>query len=275
MKLTALRLASFVFFAAAATTAAGQQTGKSALETLEKAPGGATAKVMSVSGLRGQEQPDTWRVIARDPKTRGAFREYIVRNSKIVQVAPLPAEAATGLPLNPLTKTRVKFDSTQAFWRADQAAKKAKVGFDSADYELRNAEYTETPVWLVTLADQSGAAVGEVAVSAETGNLLRQAWFDAARPQTGSGLAANDPRRGQVGTPQSGQPGIGQRAQQVWEGTRQGIETGKEAVKTGFHKATDTVGGWINKARQGSVGAPSRDNNPPSWENGTYDSTRR
>lgn len=262
-----------------------QQTGLEALGVLSRARGAALGnQVVVLTGERGSEQPAAWRLVTRDPAFAGRFLEYVVKNGRLIAEQAVPAADAGRYATAPLVRSKLKVDSHVAFWRAHTEAKKVLVGFDSVDYELRNAEFTTTPVWVVRLVNTSGAKVGELAVSAESGNVLRRTWFEAGRqPATGSRVASAPSRN-------TGSTTINEKAQQAWEGTRAGWNEGTKAVKTGLRKASTTVGGWLLRAggesptptsptpasqptpTKPTKPATPQTRGPTTWQNGSYDS---
>jgi hypothetical protein len=248
-----------------------QTTGRGALTALTREKGAQIAsQVVLVSGSQGQDQPAAWRVIARDPEFAGRFREYTIQKGRVVQAGPLPAQEAGNLSRAPIVSKRIKVDSTMAFAAADRAAKEALVGFDSLDYELRNKELSQDPVWVVRLTDANGAAAGELIISAESGVVLRKTWYETGRrqPESTATLAAKPQGTGSVGQPTAN--AFGQTAQHLWDGTRHGIEQGKEVVKTGFQRAGTSVRGWFDRLR-----GEESTNNSGAWEDGVYDSSNR
>ena len=70
--------------------------------------------------------------------------------------------------------------------------------------------------------------------------------------------------------------GVSQKAHELWEGTRTGLEQGTEVVKTGFQKASTSVRevGRLGREPAPGAGAPAT-NGSAAWENSTYDSPRR
>jgi len=232
MKAHLIIACSLALFLAATCPAAAQQTGREALMEVVRRKGPAASEIVTLSGQNGAEQPAAWRLVARDPAFPGRYREYQVKDGRLTSEQAVPAAESSSYASSPLVRAKIRVDSPVVFWRAHTEAKKALVGFDTVDYELRNAEFSTTPVWVVHLINQSGIKVGEVAVSAESGNVLRRTWFEAGRQP------APRPKL----TPAE------QKTQDAWQGTRTGLHQGKKAVKTGLGKASTTVGGWLLRA---------------------------
>ncbi len=220
-----------------------QQTGLEALGVLRRTVGTPAAdRVVLLSGRLGAEQPAVWRLVARHPAHAGHFLEYQVQGGRVISESAVPTTESVTYARAPLTRTKLRVDSPVVFWRADTEAKKARIGFDAVDYTLRNAEFSTKPVWVVRLIGQRGATVGELAVSAETGNVLRRTWFEAGRQDR---PPPAPPARGPAPAALSGS------AQQAWEGTRSGVRHGTRAVQSGLSKASTTVGGWLIRAGGG------------------------
>ena len=284
MKLTALTAGAASLLIGGCLPLAAQQTGLEALDALVRAKGAAAgARVVMLSGRRGAEQPAAWRLVARDPAFAGHFREYQVKGGRVASEHAVPTAESASFATAPLVRNKIKIDSHIVFWRAHTEAKKALVGFDSVDYELRNAEFSTKPVWVVSLTGRGGAKVGEIAVSAESGNVLRRTWFEAGRQTAQRPANASTPRGSTSAV-------ISDTAQQAWAGTRTGWNQGKKAVKTGFSKASTTVGGWLIRAGGGTPPAASAatpaqpaargrvapaTGGPATWETGRYDSGKR
>jgi hypothetical protein len=230
--------------ASATHPAIAQLTGRDALAEVARVKGSAAAsQIVSLTGRRGAEQPAAWNLVARDTSFPGRFRAYTVSGGRITAEVALPASESAAYASTPLDRTKLKVDSPVVFWRAHTEAEKALLGFDTVDYELRNAEFSSTPVWVVKLHDRAGGKIGELAVSAESGQVLRRAWSEAARPTAKRRGAISQPRR--ITTPAAApQP----TAQQTWEETRNSLNQGTKVVKSGLGKASTTVGGWLVRA---------------------------
>ena len=286
MRLPAFFLGAALLLTGLASSAAAQQTtGLEALDNLTGFKGAAIgSRVVALQGERGAEQPAIWRVVAKDPAFPGQFREYEVKAGRVIseQAVP-PAEAGTYVT-TPLVRGKLKIDSPVVFWRAHTEGRKALIGFDAVDYELRNAEFSTTPVWVVRLRTKKGTLVGELAVSAESGQVLRRSWYEAGRQTARKTQTRTTPA---AGSPAPATAAINETAQQAWQGTRKGWNQGKKAVQTGFSKASTTVGGWLLKAGQATAPTSTESSarkpaaapppkpqspGPATWERGRYDS---
>src|SRR5438132_3006118 len=125
--------------------------------------------VVSVTGVRGNPQPQTWRVLMND-RTRGGIREIQVRNGQVVSDRPSSVVgSAEGATIN---TSRLNLDSSGAFEVASHIAEKSGTRFDSASYTLRTDQHGD-PVWIVQLHSVNGGPVGTIYIGANRGNVTR------------------------------------------------------------------------------------------------------
>jgi hypothetical protein len=125
--------------------------------------------VISVTGAKGDPQPETWRILL-DDRAHGGIREIQVRNGRVVSERPSnvvgSSEGAT------IKTARLNLDSSGAFQVASHIAEKSGTRFDSASYTLRTDQHGD-PVWIVTLHAVGGAPVGTIHIGANRGNVTR------------------------------------------------------------------------------------------------------
>jgi hypothetical protein len=128
--------------------------------------------VISVTGVRGNPQPETWRVLVEDQHARGGVREIEVANGNIasertpVRTVVGSAEGAT------IDTTRLNLDSSGAYAVASHTAEKSNTVFATASYTLRTDERGD-PIWVVTLNSDSGSPVGTIHINCNRGNVVR------------------------------------------------------------------------------------------------------
>lgn len=195
----AVGLLSMGAWGAGAEAAESPQTARAALKTLTQQRGADyLGRVVMVEGRYGSHQPQAWRILAFDPKQQGRLREFMVSGGRIASERLLIAwKNGQRVPLR-----EVSVDSKDAFLRADLAAKDAKIGFDTLDYQLLMPAGSSEPLWLVTLVGKDGDAVGEVQVGAKSGVVWRKAWQrsapPAAAPQQREGEGTEDAVAGQA-----------------------------------------------------------------------------
>src|SRR5438128_1478386 len=124
--------------------------------------------VISVSGVKGDPQPETWRVLIADRGGSGSVREIQVRNGKIAAERPSSVVGSSeGATIN---TARLNLDSSGAFQVASHIAEKSGIRFDTASYTLRTNEHGD-PVWIVTLHAVNGQPVGTIHIGANLGNV--------------------------------------------------------------------------------------------------------
>ena len=125
--------------------------------------------VVSVTGTKGDPQPETWKILLDDP-ARGGIREIQVRNGRVASERP---SAMVGSSEGATIKTsRLNLDSSGAFQVASHIAEKSGARFDSANYTLRTDPHGD-PIWIVTLQAVNGQPVGTIHIGANRGNVTR------------------------------------------------------------------------------------------------------
>src|SRR5881275_3329416 len=113
--------------------------------------------VISVTGVEGNPQPATWRILLENPGGRGA-REVEVTNGRFVSERG-PGGPVVGSTAGATINTRrLNLDSSGAYSVASYTAEKSNAHFSTASYTLRTDERGE-PVWIVTLHNRSGRPV--------------------------------------------------------------------------------------------------------------------
>lgn len=161
-------------FCLAVTSLSAAETALSALQALkETSRPELLAGLSEIKGKEGVPQPGEWIMLCNDPSAHGGIRELTIVNSRIVAERTPMGEYAGEGDLPHLTVTPTMIDSGAIFKLVDREAKAAKVGFDSIDYILRVDAISGKPLWIVQLHKSSGALVGTMEISAETGEVLK------------------------------------------------------------------------------------------------------
>jgi hypothetical protein len=173
-------------------------------------------------------EPDQWSVYARDPFRQGELVRAIltVQNKSW---APKPGGAGSKLlsrvPPQPIAFNRINYRSADARKIAQQNAALARVNFVTAAYQLAASATTGAPEWGLALNNASGAEVGFIVISAETGAVIHQQW--------NNGLSSNVPG-GPVSSAEPGSKGekaaedVKRTARRAWEWTGDtGLEVGR------------------------------------------------
>lgn len=126
----------------------------------------------NVTGLHGADaapQPAQWTVTFKDDEARGGIREFVV-NEKGIAGERTPLQAGDALASGVMAASALKVDSTGIFTKANVEASRAKLGFDTLDYRLRNVG--GSPVWTVRLMDVEGNEAGVITFSAKDGTIV-------------------------------------------------------------------------------------------------------
>src|SRR6266478_6368195 len=128
--------------------------------------------VISVTGVDGDPQPETWKIMLEDARARGGVREVEVAHGRIVSERT-PLRSVVGSTEGATIKTtRLNLDSSGAYAVASHTADKSNTHFATASYTLRTDEHGD-PVWIVTLQNRSSRPVGTIHIGANRGNVTR------------------------------------------------------------------------------------------------------
>ena len=153
---------------------AARADGGTAYLALKAAQKGAdsSARLIEVTGERGEPQPQEWKVILTDPTARGGIREIVASGDVIVsQRTPVKGYTVVGSEPS-IALARLNVDSDRAFEIANKQAVARKIGFSWVDYTLRANAEGGAPLWIVRLQNNMGSKVGVVQISAENGSVV-------------------------------------------------------------------------------------------------------
>src|ERR1043166_5695745 len=159
-----------LLFLAAPVFAQERATAYEALRVVGKQFGRESVNhVISVTGVNGDPQPETWKVLLEDRRSRGGVREVEVAGRRVASERARPmAGSFEGARID---TSRLNLDSSGAFSVASHTAEKSGTAFSTASYTLRTDERGE-PVWIVTLQNGS-RPVGTIYVGANRGTVRR------------------------------------------------------------------------------------------------------
>lgn len=132
---------------------------------------GALNHVVSITGVKGNPQPEAWKIILEDPEGRGV-RELRVADGKIDSDNRPDRSTAGSTEGATISVSRLNLDSSGAFAVASHTAEASHTGFAAADYTLRTDERGE-PIWIVTLLNRSSRPVGTIYIGATRGTVKR------------------------------------------------------------------------------------------------------
>jgi hypothetical protein len=128
--------------------------------------------VISVVGVEGTPQPETWKILLDDTRAPGGVREVEIANGRIVSERT-PTRTVTGSSEGATINTaRLNLDSSGAYAVASHTADKSGTQFATVSYTLRTDERGD-PVWIVSLRNDRGRAVGTISIGANRGNVTR------------------------------------------------------------------------------------------------------
>lgn len=164
----------FVFFLAASVAQAQQQlTAYDALKVVERQfHRSAMKRIISVTAADGDPQPREWTVVIADRNAPSGVRELQVSDTGIVGNRAGSTGVTGSVEGAVINTSQLNLDSDGAFEVANYTADKSHTNFDSVSYTLRTND-RGTPVWIVTVNDQSHAPLGTIHISANRGNVTR------------------------------------------------------------------------------------------------------
>ena len=188
---------------------------------------GALNHVVSITGVKGDPQPEKWKIILENPDGRGV-RELQVAEGKIDSGDGADWSAAGSAEGATLNISRLNLDSSGAFAVASHIADTAHTHFATADYVLRTDERGE-PVWIITLLNRSSHPVGTIYIGATRGIVKRtEGMFAGATMED----VANDSDQGD-------QVGVGVVVSNV-----------KKRIKRAFHRTQEEARGMFEKVKR-------------------------
>jgi hypothetical protein len=130
------------------------------------------SRIISVTGVDGDPQPRTWKILVGDRRANGGVREITVENNQIASQR-IPNRSVVGSTEgNTINTARLNLDSTGAYAVASHTAETSHVVFSLVSYTLRTDD-RGNPVWVVTLEDRSRRPVGTIHIKAQDGQVSR------------------------------------------------------------------------------------------------------
>jgi hypothetical protein len=188
---------------------------------------GALNHVVSITGVKGDPQPEKWKIILENPEGRGV-RELQVAEGKIDSTDGADWSIAGSSEGATLNVSRLNLDSSGAFAVASHIADTSHTHFATADYTLRTDERGE-PVWIITLLNRSSHPVGTIYIGATRGIVKRtEGMFAGATMED----VASDSDQGDQG-------GVGVVVSNV-----------KKRIKRAFHRTQEEARGMFEKVKR-------------------------
>jgi hypothetical protein len=130
------------------------------------------SRVISVTGVDGDPQPTSWKILVADRSANGGVREIIVKDNRIASQR-VPNRSVVGSPEGHTINTaRLNLDSTGAYAVASHTAETSHVTFSFVSYTLRTDD-RGNPTWIVSLEDRSRRPLGTIHIKANDGRVSR------------------------------------------------------------------------------------------------------
>jgi hypothetical protein len=187
---------------------------------------GALNHVVSITGVKGDPQPERWRITLEDPEGRGV-RELEIADGRIDSDERPDRSIAGSTEGATIQVSRLNLDSSGAFAVASHTAEASHTQFATADYTLRTDERGE-PVWIVTLLNRSSHPVGTIYIGATHGTVKRtEGMFAGATMED----VENDYDQGEGSGPFSG---VKRRIKDTFHRTQEEARDMFERVKRSF-----------------------------------------
>jgi hypothetical protein len=129
-------------------------------------------RVISITGVDGNPQPQVWKILVADRNAAGGVREIVVENNRIASQR-VPNRSVVGTTQGATVNTaRLNLDSTGAYSVARHTAETSHITFAFVSYTLRTND-RGIPVWIVTLGDRSRRPLGTIHIKANDGRVTR------------------------------------------------------------------------------------------------------
>ena len=128
-------------------------------------------QIVSIHGIKGDPQPEKWKIVVQDPQ-RGGARELQVIDGQIDSDDEPERDVAGSAEGAMIDVSQLNLDSSGAYAVASHTAEASHVSFATADYTLRTDERGE-PMWIVTLRNRSLRAIGTIYIGATRGTVMR------------------------------------------------------------------------------------------------------
>jgi len=172
MKWRQMRIFAAAGLVLAGGEAAASPSAREALQVLEGAQGSqAITNVVGIVGFNGDDQPDAWRLLVRDPANADVLQEYVIAGGKLTGRNEIRRADHADLPDKPLLGATLRVDSTEAYRIADDEAILAGISFERLHYQLRFRGADPAPTWLLTFVDATGGEIGQVVIDSSDSSI--------------------------------------------------------------------------------------------------------
>jgi hypothetical protein len=130
------------------------------------------SRIISVTGVDGEPQPRTWKILVEDRRADSGVREIIVEDNRIASQRVPNRSVAGSTEGATINTARLNLDSTGAYSVASHTAETSHVIFSLVSYTLRTDD-RGNPTWIVTLEDRSRKPLGTIHIKANDGRVTR------------------------------------------------------------------------------------------------------
>src|SRR5262249_292924 len=128
-------------------------------------------QIVTITGTRGNPQPEKSRIVVEDPQGRGV-RELQIADGKIDSDEEADRDLAGSAEGATIDVSRLNLDSSGAYAVASHTAEASHTSFATADYTLRHDDRGE-PMRFVTLRNRSSHPVGTIYIGGTRGIVRR------------------------------------------------------------------------------------------------------
>ena len=128
-------------------------------------------QIVSITGTKGDPQPEKWKIVVEDPQGRGVHELQVV-DGKIDSDDEADRDVAGSTEGATMDVSRLNLDSSGVYAVASHTAEASHTNFATDDYKLRTDDLGE-PMWSVTLRSGSSRPVGTIYIGATRGTVRR------------------------------------------------------------------------------------------------------
>jgi hypothetical protein len=152
--------------------------------------------VISVTGVNGDPQPETWKVLMEDRRAQGGLREVEVANGRVVSERTPLRQMIGSTSAAVIDTNKLNLDSNGAYTVASHTADRSHAVFRNVSYTLRTDE-RGNPIWIVTLETNNGARAGTIHIGANHGSVVRtEGMFSGTNTAQADDQQADEPSGG-------------------------------------------------------------------------------
>jgi hypothetical protein len=181
-------------------------------------------QIVTITGSKGNPQPEKWKIVVEDPQGRGV-RELQIADGKIDSDDEADRNVTGSTEGATIDVSRLNLDSSGAYAVASHTAEASHASFATADYTLRTDDRGE-PMWIVTLRNGSSRPVGTIYIGGTRGTVRRtEGMFAGATMEDVEG----DYNQGDVSSV---------------------IRNAKRSIKHGFDRAQEEARGMFEKVKR-------------------------